>query len=380
MNPTTPNLYSEAPKLNVYNYGPRNLFNIVKQSIFNQKLRKPQSVNVHQCIQSIDYLISILNKWNERSKILNGWKPMGLIRSRMYQIRASLIKSEQYIVDIKFICLNDIETKINVKKITINGINRFAYAFFLLVLHYATSTNRTQIQECIKMLLKNQFIYAISSYKYRNKRKFQLPWENCAPIQSPAQTNKNIIKSNVSKSSSVSNVNRKHDCSNITETNEKTLLSHSNIANQKWICQKCTLINETHPTICEMCKTPTNSEAPPQFTKRSTKRKYPAMSESYSLSTTASSCEPIKKKKRKLSESSTENENQEEKNDEMIAKETPKSPTKNKLEILIKLLKEDRGIEITNFEMLSVVEKSLFETDENVTMAMIEAVEKLRLI
>ena len=153
---------------------------------FKNQTRLTFTADVQLAKYSYEYIANIIAKWDERSKILNGWKNCFCTLQQMraiykqFKVKFELGPNEKnpYLdKKITFRTIQNLYQQLSLKDTYSRGLNQFLFAILLAVSKHRNIKDFENICDVLEILAQNQLIYCIGSYKSRGQRAFYLPWE-----------------------------------------------------------------------------------------------------------------------------------------------------------------------------------------------------------
>ena len=165
-----------------YDYGNPIAQKCVQEAIFSYpQIDHPITLFTTAAIEAVEHAFLVIDLWNEHAKNLNGWKPLGLIRNFTAKCCTALKKvwKKETVIHFK----NATELK-HILKIwpSMKSIDRYLFALLCLCGRFDTICAEENLFECIEILIKNQTIWRITTYKSLNGREFTFPWEYDCPL------------------------------------------------------------------------------------------------------------------------------------------------------------------------------------------------------
>lgn len=128
-------------------------------------------------IDVLEYFKNVVEKWDVKSKEINGWTSCYLIIKITKNILNGLKKKYGY--SSKYIEFSNIE-KIyqitNVENMKIIPINNLIFGL-LIATEECNESNFHEIQQIVEVMAQSQVMYLIANYRSRGQRTYQLPWE-----------------------------------------------------------------------------------------------------------------------------------------------------------------------------------------------------------
>ena len=130
-------------------------------------------------IDSLDYFVNIIKKWDEKSKEINGWKSCYLTYKIVGDVLRGIRRKYGYISKIiQFSNVDEIYQIADVINKKIIPLNNLIFGLFVAIEEHSNYNDFYNLQQIFEVLAQGQVLYHIPHYKSRNDRRYQLPWES----------------------------------------------------------------------------------------------------------------------------------------------------------------------------------------------------------
>ena len=182
--------YHYKVQIHKYDFGNATAQRHVQKGIFSfPRAESRISLYTSAAIEAFDYAFLVIDLWNEHSKELNGWKPISLIRFWTSKARSALQRLWKKESIIHFQNGNEINHLLKLWPPS-KAINRYLFALLSLCGEINPASATENLNVCIEILIKNQIVWHITTYKSLNGREFTFPWEYECPLEKYKTTTK----------------------------------------------------------------------------------------------------------------------------------------------------------------------------------------------
>lgn len=141
-------------------------------------IHKLHQVKSDVTIDTLDYFVNIVKKWDNKSKEINGWKNCYLTYKTVGDILCGIRRKYGYMSKmIQFVHIETIYEIVDVINAKIIPLNNLIFGLFIAIEEHSNYNDFYNLQQIVEILAQGQVLYHIANYKSRNNRSYQLPWE-----------------------------------------------------------------------------------------------------------------------------------------------------------------------------------------------------------
>ena len=143
-----------------------------------KQLNKYHYVKSDLLIDSLEYFVNIIKKWDDKSKQINGWTSCFLTIQIIREILNSLKKKFHYFSrDFRFSNIEALYQLTGCTNKKIIPLNNLLFGLLVAIEEHPSSIQFSNLQIIIEFMAKRQLLYLIPNYRSRGTRTYELPWE-----------------------------------------------------------------------------------------------------------------------------------------------------------------------------------------------------------
>ena len=151
---------------------------ILKYLFAYKELSRFHIIKSDLLIDSFKYFVTILKKWDAKSKEINGWSSCYLTIKIINNILNGLKKKFGYFSkDIRFSNVETLYQLSSTGNQKIIPLNNLIFGLLIAIEDHPLNVDFCKLLQIIECLAQRQLLYSIANYKSRGKRTYQLPWE-----------------------------------------------------------------------------------------------------------------------------------------------------------------------------------------------------------